>query len=64
MLLAFVVGFGLQIAVTEITFITKIFGTVALSVEEWLILTALSTAPLWFHEIFVFIRYMSKRQNH
>jgi Ca2+-transporting ATPase len=62
MLLAFVVGFGLQIAVTEIAFVTEIFGTVALSLKEWLILTALSTAPLWFHEIFVFFRYISKRQ--
>ena len=30
MLLAFVVGFGLQIAVTEIAFVTEIFGTVAI----------------------------------
>lgn len=61
MLIAFVVGFGMQIAVTEISFITDVFGTIELSLKEWLALAALSTAPLWFHEIFVFFRFLKCR---
>lgn len=61
MLLAFVVGFTLQIAVTEIHALTLVFDTVELEITEWLALTALSTAPLWFHEIFVFTKLLKKR---
>jgi P-type Ca2+ transporter type 2C len=60
MIVAFIVGFGLQIAVTEIHFLTEVFGTVELSFKEWIYLTVLSTAPLWFHEIFVFVRYIKR----
>lgn len=60
MLLAFVVGFVLQIAVTEIPFFIQVFGTVQLSITEWLWLTLLSTTPIWFHEIIVLIRKLVK----
>ncbi|MGI6727396.1 MAG: cation-translocating P-type ATPase [Anaerovoracaceae bacterium] len=61
MLVAFAVGFALQISVTEIDFLTDVFGTAELSLQEWLELIAISTAPLWFHEIFVFARYIKRR---
>lgn len=61
MILAFVVGFLLQISVTELPFLIGVFGTTALSIREWLGLTALSTAPLWFHELFVFMRYIRQK---
>ncbi|MBR0598969.1 cation-translocating P-type ATPase [Sinanaerobacter chloroacetimidivorans] len=61
MIIAFVVGFLLQIFVTEIHLLTEVFGTVELSLKEWLSLTALSTAPLWFHELFVLIKYLKKK---
>ncbi len=51
MLLAFLVGFVLQIAVTEIDFLTQVFGTMRLSLQQWLGLMALSTLPLWVHEV-------------
>lgn len=60
MMVAFVVGFGLQIAVTEIHALTLAFGTTELSLREWLTLTAFATAPLWFHELFVLIKYLRK----
>lgn len=61
MVIAFVVAFGLQIAVTEIPFLVEAFGTASLTLKEWLALAALSTTPVWFHELFVFIRYMKKQ---
>jgi Ca2+-transporting ATPase len=51
MLVALGVGFAMQLSVTEIDFLAEAFGTVELSAEEWLKLSALSTAPLWFHEL-------------
>lgn len=62
MLVAFAVAFILQIAVTEIHVLTTAFGTTELSLYQWISLTAFSTAPLWFHEIFVFVKYMKKRK--
>jgi len=51
----------LQIGVTELQWIIDIFGTVALSFTEWISLAALSTAPLWFHELFIFVKYMKRK---
>ncbi len=61
MVAAFIIGFALQIAVTEIPFLTDMFGTVELSLREWCILTVLATVPLWFHEIFVLIGFVRKK---
>lgn len=61
MIVAFAVGMLLQISVTEISGLIDIFGTVELSLKEWLSLTALSTAPIWFHELFVIAGYMKKK---
>lgn len=48
---SFVLGFVLQIAVTEIPFLTQAFSTTALSWQEWLILACMASAPLIAHEI-------------
>lgn len=61
MVVAFWVGIMLQVAVTEIPALIDMFGTVELSIKEWLSLIALSTAPLWFHELFVFARFIKNR---
>lgn len=61
MIIAVVAGFVLQVAVTEVPFLTSIFGTVALSFQEWLILTALASTPLWVHEIAVFVQFARKK---
>ncbi|MDR1068096.1 MAG: cation-translocating P-type ATPase [Clostridiales Family XIII bacterium] len=52
MIAAFVFGFALQIAVTEVPFLTEVFSTASLSLNEWLVLTIWATLPLWVHEIF------------
>ena len=53
MLLALVVGILLQMAVTEITPLINLFGTVRLSMMEWTQLIALSATPLIVHELLV-----------
>jgi Ca2+-transporting ATPase len=61
MIVAFIVGMLLQICVTEIDILIEVFGTQELSLKEWISLIALSTAPLWFHELFVFVKYMKNK---
>jgi Ca2+-transporting ATPase len=61
MLVAFIFGFILQISVTEIHFLTVVFGTTELNLQEWLSLAALCTAPLWFHELLVLSKYLRHR---
>lgn len=51
LLVSFVLGFLLQIAVTEIPFLTSAFSTTSLSWQEWFILAAMALAPLITHEI-------------
>ena len=53
MLLAFFVGFSLQLLVTEIPYFIGIFGTCHLELSEWLMLTVLSAMPLFAHELLV-----------
>ena len=62
MLLAFVIGFVLQIAVTEIPFLVNAFGTAQLSLKEWLCLTLVAMVPLVVHEIIVFFKNVSFKQ--
>lgn len=62
MILAFFSGLALQIAVTEIPFLTAVFGTVALTLQEWLILIALSAVPLVVHELIVLIKLIFGRK--
>jgi Ca2+-transporting ATPase len=62
MVIAFFIGLVLQVAVTELPFLSEAFDTVALSLPEWLRLAALCTAPLWFHELRALVRLLIKRR--
>lgn len=53
MILAFAVGFILQIAVTEIPFMVKVFGTSQLSLVQWIWLTLTAMTPLVVHELVI-----------
>jgi len=57
--IAFFFGLGMQILVTEIPFLEKAFETNGLTMVEWLLLAALSTAPLIVHEIVVLIQKLA-----
>ena len=61
MLLAFGLGFLLQLAVTEIPFLVHAFGTVPLTFVEWGMLTGLAAMPLFAHELFVLFQGRSKK---
>lgn len=51
MILALVLGFALQVAVTEVPFLVSAFETTHLSLREWEILAGLSAIPLLAHEL-------------
>lgn len=59
MIAALLVGFALQVLVTEVPFLVKAFSTAPLSGWEWLYLTGLSAFPLLAHEMFVLLGKMS-----
>ncbi|MGE4342503.1 MAG: cation-translocating P-type ATPase [Bacilli bacterium] len=58
---AFVSGFLLQIAVTELNFLNVAFGTTQLHFDEWLLLAALSTGPLVVHELIVLFMWIKNK---
>ena len=63
MLLALAAGFLLQIAVTEIPFLTAAFGTAHLPLREWLRLLILAAFPLRAHELLVLLSRTEKRNR-
>lgn len=58
MILAVIVGVGLQMAVTEIPYLVSLFGTCRLTAAEWVKLSILSAMPLLAHELLVLLAYM------
>lgn len=56
MILACVLGFALQFAVTEVPFLITAFGTSHLDVREWMYLSILAACPLFAHEIRALLR--------
>ena len=63
MVLAFVVGLGLQLFVVEVPFMQKLFSTSGLKWSEWLITVLMSIMPLIAHEISVFVLAIRKHRN-
>lgn len=63
MILAFAAGILLQIAVTEISPLIQLFGTVRLSMTEWVQLIALSATPLIVHELLVAVGRSRHKEN-
>lgn len=57
MILAFAVGIGLQMMVTEIPYFIGLFGTCRLSVLDWVKLLVLASMPLLAHELLVLFSY-------
>lgn len=63
MIVAFIVGLALQIAVTEVPLLTEMFETAQLSLREWADLLLLSMIPLVSHEILVLFKSVKKIPN-
>ncbi len=65
MIVACIIGFALQFAVTEVSFLIQAFGTSHLSGKEWLYLTILAACPLLAHECIALLGMLthSKHKN-
>ena len=63
MIIACVVGVLGQVAVTEIPFLTQIFGTVSLSFVEWLAIFGVSSLSLVMHEIMYLAHKIKHRKG-
>lgn len=63
MVVAVMLGFALQVMVTEIPFFIEIFGTSHLSLTEWGLLTLLAAVPLLAHECIALL-FMQKTICH
>ncbi|MDR0930499.1 MAG: cation-translocating P-type ATPase [Clostridiales bacterium] len=61
MIVAFALGYLLQIAVTEVGFLVNAFGTVALSGAEWGFLTLIAFSPIVLNEIIVIFGSWTKK---
>lgn len=59
---SFALGFLLQAAVTEVPYLTVMFGTAALSLKEWGGLIVLAAFPVLAHEIFVLLGLAEKEE--
>lgn len=62
MILACILGFLLQFAVTRQPFLVQAFGTVCLSLKEWLRLLMLAAFPLLAHEMMALLSALSKEK--
>ena len=63
MILAVVIGFALQIMVTEQTALVAAFQTVRLTSSEWRRLLILAAMPLFAHELFVLLSRFDRRSE-
>ncbi len=63
MILACILGFLLQFAVTEVPFLINAFGTSHLSTREWMNLTMLAASPMAAHEIAVIAGKIGKGRS-
>lgn len=57
MIVACILGFCLQFAVTEVPFLVNAFGTSPLSGREWMRLSLLAASPLFAHELIALLGY-------
>jgi Ca2+-transporting ATPase len=63
MIISFVVGVVLQIAVTEVPFLINLFSTARLSIQQWGYLLMFSVVPVIAHELIVLVKSFSKPKN-
>ncbi len=63
MILAFFIGLGLQVLVTEVPYFVNLFGTCRLSIFEWVKLLVLASMPLLAHELFILLAYAREKSG-
>ena len=63
MILALAFGILGQVAVTEIPFLTQIFGTASMTPKMWLFVVVISLMPVAVHEIWALIKMAKRRKK-
>lgn len=63
MVLAFFIGLGLQVLVTEVPYFVNLFGTCRLSILEWVKLLVLASMPLLAHELLILLAYAREKSG-
>lgn len=63
MILAMIVGIGLQMMVTEVPYFIALFGTCRLTILEWIKLLVLAAVPLAAHELLIVLSYFKDREE-
>lgn len=63
MILAFCVGIGLQVLVTEVPYFIELFGTCPLTLFDWVRLLVLAVMPLLAHELLILFSYMGENKK-
>ncbi len=63
LLVSLIVGFLLQLIITEIPYLCRLFGTSVLSISEWFGLICLSTVPLLAHEVLVILKNNANKKT-
>lgn len=63
MIIAFAVGIGLQLMVTEIPYFIELFGTCRLSGLDWAKLLVLASMPLLAHELLVLLSCTGRKES-
>ncbi|MBE5948827.1 MAG: cation-translocating P-type ATPase [Lachnospiraceae bacterium] len=56
LLISLIIGFILQLIITEVPYLCRLFGTSLLSISEWFGLLCLSTVPLLAHEMLIILK--------
>ncbi len=61
---SFIIGYVLQILVTELPFLNQAFKTTHLYFQDWIIITLFSMLPLVIHEIIALFLKLIKKKSH
>jgi Ca2+-transporting ATPase len=63
MLVSLVLGFLLQLLVTEVPYFIQLFGTCHLTLSEWGHLLFLSSMPLLAHEVLILLSMLFRHRT-
>ena len=63
LILSFLLGYLIQILVTEVPFLSQAFKTTHLAFSDWIIITFFSMIPLVVHELLAWIKKIKRKQK-
>ena len=63
LIFSFLLGYLIQILVTEVPFLSQAFKTTHLAFSDWIIITFFSMIPLVVHELLAWIKKIKRKQK-